>query len=279
MSRKQQGWLFWVTNAVMLGGLGLLSWSLLIKNRSGTVEIVGFVTGAVIPTLSFLYTIAQRYSLRLYLLVSRLRAKFVYNSPTWNLTATFSGENLEASTLDVIVSKLLAQQTDASQVRVRNLDKFTRNITIHRGPNLEVRYNAPLPSPTDIEEKGKASIQVLIDNYHVGYRETSFVIGRKINPLLEMIAGAVQGASARYSLVIEYDKDQNPFFGLYVAHLPLEAVSKFMINLTISDKPRETVLISETKIAINTSSQHSLYNLAVEFLTFQSSLEGRLSHA
>ena len=143
----------------------------------------------------------------------------------------------------------------------------------------EITYTPPRPTPVyEMGDETLPYIRVSIKNYRVGYAQTEYAIRREIAPILETIANVTQDVDTRYSLIIEFDKNKNPFFGLYIAQLPPESVSKFSIRLSIADySPNDTVLISESQVAINTRTQASLQDLAIEFLSFSSSLQEHLS--
>ena len=273
MSRKQQGVVLWGTVSVMAAGFVLLLLEL-IKGGASLRQLTGVFFGSVIPTVGFAYTLLMQYSMRFYLFVSRLRSLAWADAPSWNLSATFEGDDILPEKIDQVTQVLVARYKDRV-VKSRRIAPMTREVVIPRGPNLEVHYNQPVSFGV---AEGKASIQVRITNYHVGYRETKRALEVHILPVLEAVGKALGGTSHRYSLTIEFDKGKNPFFGLVVAQLPPEAVSRFVVNLSPDPKSGESVLISEMKLAINTRSQHTLRDRALEFLTFQPKLSARMGH-
>jgi len=101
-----------------------------------------------------------------------------------------------------------------------------------------------------------------------------------IAPALEVISSVVTSSERKYSLSIDFDKSANPFFGLYIANIPPEIVADFSIRLNLNSLGHNTnVLISEKKVAINTDSQRTLEDLALEFLAFEYSSAEYLSNA
>lgn len=138
MSIKQRGMIFWTALAVTLLGLIVLLVRLIVRGDTHPVDVVGFLFGAALPTLSFLYTLIQRHSLRFYITMCRLQSLIHYNAPTWNLSVRLSGKNLTAGILDEVVTKLTASPDSTETVRVRTLDINTRSVIISRGPNLEI---------------------------------------------------------------------------------------------------------------------------------------------
>src|SRR6185503_11535923 len=130
----------------------------------------------------------------------------------------------------------------------------SRIVYISSGPTLEIIFSPSRPSPVhELGDQELPYIQVSIKNYRVGYAQAEYVIRREIAPILETITSTTQNVDTRYSLVIDYDKNKNPFFGLYIAQLPPEAIAKFSIRLAVnSHSLKDTVQISESQVSIST---------------------------
>jgi hypothetical protein len=80
-----------------------------------------------------------------------------------------------------------------------------------------------------------------------------------------------------YNMTVEFDKLENPFFGLYLNRFNPEDIADFRVMLVINDYgERDTVTISDTKIQIVARSTHAIANLGKEFLTFHPNLKVRL---
>jgi len=191
------------------------------------------------------------------------------------------GDNIAADVLGRVIEKLVDLDNGATNVEVKARGEYNRTVFITPGPTLEIAYT---PSPRSFENEAGGQnlpyVQVSMRNYCVGYRQASYVIRRQIAPVLEAIASVIQTVESKYTLVVDFGKQQNPFFGLYIAQLPREAVSNFFIRIAAKNYgPNDTVLVSQSKIAINTHTQNALQNLALEFLAFRSDLQEQLESA
>lgn len=278
MSRKKKDFLFWIIVVIITVGQVILVVSL-IRNSNSLLDAFAWITGAIIPAIGFLVDQLQKRSLRFFLFTNKLRSRFSTFSPTWNVSAVIRGENVTKEVLDQIVKKLGDLQRSKKTVKVKSLNANSYLVYITPGPTLEVTYTSVRPSPVyEMGDEEVPYIRVSIKNYRVGFVQAEQAIRREIAPILETVTGVAPNVDARYNLTIEFDKNKNPFFGLYIAQLPPEAVSKFSIRLSIDDHgPNDTVLISESQVAINTRTQASLQDLAIEFLSFDSGLQEHLS--
>ena len=71
MSRQKKDFLFWVVVLGVLFGQIVLIW-ILVQNNTRAVEVLGWITGAAIPAIAFLYSLIQKRSLRLFLLINKI---------------------------------------------------------------------------------------------------------------------------------------------------------------------------------------------------------------
>lgn len=247
----------------------------LMRDMVSALELIGWVGGAVIPALSFLNTYIGKRSLRFFLLSQRLRGFLTDHVPAWSIAAQFKGKHITDEVVEEAIKRILGKRKEAS---VKTINPGTRQITLVGGPTLEITHIKPL-TIADRTVQQQACIEVLIRNYRVGYKQAAHAIRREIMPLLEDISSALQASDAKYTMTVNFDKNNNPFFGLYLAHFNPEKVSSFFVRLKINEyEPNDTVLVSSDKIAINAFSQNALQNLALEFLTYDLRLEERFSN-
>lgn len=280
MSRRSKNLLFWLVVLIIIAGQGVLVWALLQKSTA-TLEAIGWITGAVIPFVGFLYNQLQKRSLLVFRLTNKVRSLFSSHVLTWSLSANLRKKNLTSAVIEEITQKLLAENTERSKIRVKRISRNNHIIEIDPGPTIDLGYTpGSYIADVDHDEEKWPYVQITISNYRVGYRQADYVIRREILPVLETIDSVVQAAESKYTFNIEFDKDKNPFFGLYVAQLPPEIISKFYIRLTIDNNGQNgTVLVSESNLSINTRTQQALQNLALEFLTFDPYLQEHLKRA
>ena len=280
MGRRIKDWSLWIVILVILAGLAILVWAIITNSRN-ILEAFGWITGAVIPATIFIFDQLHKRNLRLFLFTNKLRSLLSKRAPTWNLSVLMQGEQVTEKSIDQITKKLLELRSDTSDTKVMRFDANSSTVYIRSLPPIEITFTPTMQSPIpELGDKEFPSIKISMRSFRVGYAQSSVAIQDDISPILESIAGTIQDTETRYSLVIDFDKDKNPFYGLYIANLPPETISKFSILLVFNNQgQKDTVAISESKVAINARTQTALKRLALNFLTFDPKLEGLLRHA
>jgi hypothetical protein len=265
----------WGVIIVLLAGQAMLIY-LLIGQKDTALSVIGWVTGAVIPTLGLLFAMLQRNSIWFYLVQQKFLAWFTDEASAWTLSVNFSSEEISAKTLDDIVETLLNRWQQPRKPKVQRINNDTRYVSLPLGPLVELQFCRANPAPNTFEATLSPYVQVYIRNYKVGYRQATHVITNEITPVLEDIGSAISGVNAKYTLYIEFEKHHNPFFGLYVGQLNPNMITSFSIRLELDKVRKTSVSISETRITINTTSQSELQKLAINFLTFDTRLKEQL---
>ena len=266
--------LFWITFVLIMAGQALLVWAL-IQSNTKLLDIFSWAIGVFLPFALYLFDQLKKRSLQWFLWSNRLKSFFSTQPSVWNMSVSIRSETIDENVIDNIIDRL----NDTAKInRVTKLDKHTRLIEIKSAPTLRIEY---YPSTADaIFEAGNKtvpSVLVSIHNYRVGYRVAANIIKREVAPLLEKIVDTIANADPRYRLTIEFDKANNPFFGLFISQLPENSVSRFSIQLNIrSYGAGNKVSVSESRLDIDTRAQSAFNDLAVEFLTFGSELEDHL---
>ncbi len=251
---------------LMIGG-NLYLIKLMIDNKAAAYEVIGWLTGAFLPLALLILDQLQKRRLTVFLLTQRFRALFSYHTPSWRVSAHFTGDDLGIATLDKITDRLTSRNPLAVNAKFRKITDQIVQVGFTPGPELEISLDTPSrPRSLSGSDKRSSSIHVSIKNYKVDYKNARHAILHEIVPILDEISRCIDDVDAKYSLVIHYDKNSNPFFGLYVAHLDPAVVATFSVQLLIGEN--EDVAITEKQLAINTRSQSSFQNLALEFLTF-----------
>ncbi len=274
MTKRTTTFLFWITVAITFLGQVVLIWALLRSNTS-TLEKFGWFTGAVLPFLYFLFDQLQKRSLQVFLLINRVKAAFSKSVTQWQIAANFYNPAVNKESMD-LVSAALMEEYGSQNISISNISAAKRVVQINRGPAVSISYEPSQPSYSGDEDIESPLVRVEIgSNYRVGYFQASRVIKNEILPALNTISRAL-GGDAQYRMNIEFDKGKNPFFGLYISQIPPETVSNYYIKLSPNNSRSDSVMISQDKLSINTRSQTSLQNLALEFLTFDYELQGHL---
>lgn len=252
-------------------------WAILQQSRD-TLTLLGWISGATIPAIILVFNIFKSRSTRFFIFVNQIRSLLSDSTPRWELKAQWQGVAIAPNTLEKLVDSFRTYTANGIKTTVTKSDASTYLIFISPGPILEITYSKPTPSVVEVgAEDNPPYIYARIRNYNVSFRRAAHAIRKEILPVIERVNSVIGTSEVRYSLSIEFDKSQNPFFGLYLSQLPEEVVSKFIVRLNVSDyQSKDEVLISETKILINTQSQNALQHLALEFLSLDYNLSRRL---
>ena len=277
MSKNGKDKLLWLVVALILIGQIILIWSLMSNDASG-LTAVGWITGALLPVGTFLFNLLQRRSLRFFLFTNRLRSRLSTFTPTWNMAVIIRGEQINISALDNITQRLRQLESQGRAIRIKRLNPKSYHIEVQNGPTLELAFTPErLSAISELGDTDLPYIRVRIGNYRVSLAPAERIFRKEIAPILETIIAAVPAAETRYNLTIDFEKENNPFFGLYIAQLPPDAISMFTIRLSMNDySPNSYVLISESQVAVNTRTQSSFQDLALQFLTFEPTLAEHL---
>lgn len=277
MPKRSSRLLSWILlGTLAIGQIALLV--ALISNNLTYLDIAGWFFGAIVPGLMLLYEWLKSNNLRFFLWSNRIRSRFSRFSPSWGLAALMEGPDITEETLDEVIERLKSLGNDAKKVVVREAKEGARFVDLIPGPQLEISFARARPGPMlELDDNELPSIRLAVRNYNVGFAQAERVIRRDISPLLELFADVVPHSQSKYKLTIRYEKGENPFYGLYIAQLPEEAISEFAIRLIVDDYgPSNTVTISESQLAINTNRQWALRDLALDFLSFDPGLRERL---
>lgn len=100
------------------------------------------------------------------------------------------------------------------------------------------------------------------------YRAMELELKETIGALLNKVDGAMPRTAARKFYVTAQFPERNPYFGLFVAHLPPEAVTTYDIRFfETTATERDPVTVRRDGIEIVTSSARSAEALARQYLT------------
>lgn len=257
---------------IVLQGVLVLS----LYDRIQDVEtILSWILSAGLPTISVLFWILRRNSIWFFIMTNRLRSILNDNSPVWLLSAQWAGDKISPDAYNKVIERFRQSAGNSLEVSVKAINDASHVVFFTPGPTVEISYTRSQSSLFD-DDFDDAYVYVRVRNYRVSFRKASRVIKSEIVPIIETIS-KVLGEEAKYSLTITYDKSHNPFFSFYLAQLPPDVVSQFVVKLDLSENQQKNeVRISETKLAINTQSQIALQNLAIEFLSLDYGLTRRL---
>jgi hypothetical protein len=270
---------------IVLGSLllvALVIWlSILIEASKSPIEILAGLVSTVLPAAALFYSQLQKRSIRFFLFANRISGLLNDHVLTWRLSAKLTGDHIQPSSIDKIIQDITEELSHQFTIDTKRINKFSTLIFIDPGPTLEISYVFPEADDTENYglEDSRASLKILIRNYRIGYRQASHIIRKEVVPILEGISRSVKPAEQKFTFDIDFDRKRNPFWGLYITSIPAEIVSSFFVRLQVNAYSKnETVLISESKLTINTESETALQNLALEFLAFDSGLRERLTH-
>lgn len=280
MNRSRQNFLtILIVVIIILGQFALIY--IMINNASAGEQIIGYLTGGFLPILLLVFDYFKGRSVKLFLFTQRIRANLIPTLPSWFLTASFTGPDINLEVLDKITRELQRTFGAQSQVKVRRISDKLRQFEIPAGPSINIELSdISSLNPVGSSEKKKATLHITIRNYQVDYRNTSYALKQKITPLLELIVRVVGKVDTRFSLNVEYESGSNPFLSIVIAKLNPKYIQSFTVAVSIPEYgAMNDIYISEKGLSINTTSQNALQNLAIDFLTFQPNVSERLQNA
>lgn len=256
--------------AIIIGQVAIII--AIFRSSTDLLEIFGWITGAILPSIGFLYALIKQRSLQFFLISNRIKSFFSTNPTNLSMSVNIKSESINEDTLESILEKLKSVST---KPKVTRLDTHTRIIESKSHPMLKVEYYPQRTGAiSEIGESEIPSIFVTIQNYKVGHRVAAHAIKQEISRSIEQIGSVIANADSQFNLTIEFQDNKNPFFGLFISQLPQESISRFSIQLNINSYGvRNRVSISEKRLDIASKSQLAFNDLAIEFLTFGSELE------
>ena len=183
--------------------------------------------------------------------------------------------NFDTVDLDRIVKHLVSLPKYASSIRVNTPYESGRFLTIQGGLNVELSLQES--SPTPLSRVSKTYIHMAIHNLRVNLNDAINIIDKGIMPLVGEVEKGLKATEKTYSMTVEFDKAENPFFGLYLERFDPENIADFQVVIVINDYgEKDTVTILDSKIQILARSAHAISSLGKEFLTFHPNLRLRL---
>jgi hypothetical protein len=270
--------------SVVLGiiaiGFGVLTNALLSQPDITPEVIIGWLTGGLLPLLTIIYSQIKKRSIHFFLLSQRIRTFFSLQTLNWSLAASFTGSNISHDIIDDIVNQLMSLNSERVKVNVKRINLYNCLVTIIPGPAIDLTFIPQVNRYGDAPvEANEPSIYLSINNYRIGHRQVTKVLSKEIAPVLEIISHSIHSMDSLYSFTIEFDKNQNPFYSLYVSKIPTNNIAQFLIQLNIYQQGQKSrVVVSDSKISITAKSQAILRDLALQFITFDSSLEEHIRH-
>ena len=130
---------FWAVTLIIALGLLVLAWAL-TSNNASTLDIIGWITGALLPALIFLFGELQKRDIHFFLFVNRIRGFFNTNTLTWSLSANFQDETIDKQVLGTIVNKLTQMSNAKTSIKTKQVNEFNQIVEISPGPTLDIAY-------------------------------------------------------------------------------------------------------------------------------------------
>src|SRR5688572_6452425 len=103
--RRRKGWGLWIVIIAVLAGQVFIAITLSNVPDQG-LNLIGWITGAIIPAIGILYALINSNSVRFFIYTNRLRSILLDISPTWMLSAQWADEKITPQLLDKVVEEL-----------------------------------------------------------------------------------------------------------------------------------------------------------------------------
>ena len=251
-----------------------------LSSATNTADAASIIVSWIVTicvVFPFAYQLLQKYSLGFYFFTQRLKYKFLPSrSATWNLSVKFESP----ATLDIITEieeKML--RTYQGKIHILRSSDTARFYIVDQQFNTEISVE-PLQESTSLASDPQAAIAIYLHvlNLKVSYGESSLILEHHLMPLIALVEATVRPVDKNYSMTVRFEKDKNPFFGLYVQWLRPKHVEKFQVIISLDEyQEQDIVKISETSISITAYSPSAFQTMAKNFLTLSPELRKTLS--
>ena len=247
------------------------------SNTSIAISVIISWIVTICVVLPFTYQLLQKYNLEFYFFTQKLKYKFLPSrSATWHLSTRFESY----STVDIITEieeRMLRNYQ--GKIRVLRTSDRERFYIVDQRFNTEISIE-PLQESMRLsnDQKATTAIYIHVLNLNVSYGESSLVLEHHLMPLVALVESTISPVDRNYSMTVKFEKNKNPFFGLYVQWLRPKNVDKFQIIISLDDyQEKDIVKISEASISITAYSPSAFQAMAKDFLTLSPELKKTLS--
>jgi hypothetical protein len=227
---------------------------------ASTVRDTAWILLTGIPLVAFLLQYAYAHVPRWRLRVNRWRLLLTNPESSWGLTVDLDVEN--AKTGAAAANEAIAAVKSSRQLA------SDPHVTVWTVNDTTVRITSE--SDTDMLGDDRDHVQVEVPTVRRAFRGLDGAIQTELAPILQRIEQAVQPTHAKYVVRIQFPK-VNPYFGLFVADLAPEAVSRFDIECFETDATDEVDVVSvkRDRIELVASSLLAAQRLSLHYLSLQ----------
>lgn len=221
------------------------------------LEVV-LVVGALLP-------LVVRQTPKLYLLLAKLRF-FITNGPaTWDLSVRFAEHQYRGNSHSLARDLIswaggesgIISSTD-NRVVVRLLRRFVLEIASSAGEFPGV--------PDNLEQ---TAIEITVLPVMVGYRHSKHFLDDELLPMLDRVQRTTKADWVSYALRVDLP-ERNPFYGLYLSQMNVDAVRKFTIEFAVPTKSKDArVTVAKSGLTVVSDTLDGFRRAASAALAFQ----------
>ncbi len=213
------------------------------------------ITGFIVVT-RLLFQEVSKKNLKIYLFLERIKL-FFYKDTTskWWFHARFDNVHLEN------VLQTIQEALKGGRFNSKCLSATDREI--------ELEINELSRVSISLSQHNENCVDVVSRKIEVPYGRTKDKLTSEIEPFLQLIDQTLKPETHSFIFNVEFSGN-NPYFNVYIAHLPPSQVEDFRVILHVNgnspNNERDKVEISKSKVRITADSTSSFKELAESFI-------------
>ena len=206
-----------------------------------------------------------RHIPRLYLFLSRLRYYVTNHETIWRLALELDGTFQDDLVGDVVLGII---EDDRGGNKMLNSTDRLHVFRYKKVFTVEVAVDeAATGMPSYVDDEGQR-VSIIVLDQKVSYRSSRSMIEDTLIPLFERLWNELKPDKGKYTLRIGFE-GQNPFFGLYIQQMKLDAVREFTFEFKVpTANEGDYVRVAKEEMTVVSSSLDGLRKAAMSSLTF-----------
>lgn len=217
---------------------------------------------ALLPVVAFLNQWALHNLERWRLFVGRVRLKLFNSETRWSLSVDFS-----VSSGALALDQALAVVRAAHGVTVRVLSQSSKLAVISLGgTTLRLKIESGLDPLSD---EAIDYLRAEFSEVSRGFRDQQEALQHECFPVINRIGEVIGTSEAKYVVKVMFPTS-NPYFGLFVARIKPEDVSRFSLEYFEQDATeRDIVKVHRDRVEVIASTARSAEKLSLRYLALQ----------
>jgi hypothetical protein len=195
------------------------------------------------------------------LAANRVRLLILNPESTWTLSAEFRVDNPRTAFQEI--NSALQHHVKSRSDRLS--DSPTKTVWNVNGCTVKV-WVANVSDPI---EGDRRILRIDLPSVKRGFRELNSAIGNEVAPLMNRIEEIIKPEHRKFTVGVRFPVG-NPYFGLFVANLNQDAISRFDIEYFESDTVEDDVVtVHRDSIVLITSTLRAAERLSLHYLSLQ----------